>query len=64
MEAAGDRWWPIAGGVYFVHAVKRVAGMRVITPKWNSPLTAKERLAATTQQVARGRLRIVAKEQE
>ncbi len=34
MEAAGDRWWPIAGGVYFLHVVKRVCGMRVITPKW------------------------------
>lgn len=64
MEAAGDRWWPIAGGVYFVDAVKRVPGIRVITPKWNSPLKANEQLAATPQQVARGRLRIVAKEQE
>ena len=26
MEAAGDRWWPIGGGVYFVDAVKRVPG--------------------------------------
>jgi SAM-dependent methyltransferase len=34
MEAAGDRWWPIAGGVYFLHVVKRVRGMRVILPKW------------------------------
>jgi SAM-dependent methyltransferase len=34
MEAAGDRWWPIAGGVYFLHVVKRVRGMRVIMPKW------------------------------
>jgi SAM-dependent methyltransferase len=34
MEAAGDRWWPMAGGVYFLHVVKRVRGMRVIMPKW------------------------------
>ena len=34
MEQAGDRWWPFAGGVYFLHAIKRVHGMRVITPKW------------------------------
>ncbi len=34
MEAAGDRWWPIAGGVYFLHVVKRVRGMRLIMPKW------------------------------
>ena len=34
IEAAGDRWWPIAGGVYFLHVVKRVRGMRLIMPKW------------------------------
>src|SRR5262245_17203439 len=22
LEAAGDRWWPFAGGVYFIHGVK------------------------------------------
>lgn len=33
-ESAGDRWWPIAGGVYFLRATKRVMGMRVITPAW------------------------------
>jgi len=33
-ESAGDRWWPIAGGVYFLRATKRVTGMRVITPAW------------------------------
>ncbi len=34
MDAAGDRWWPFAGGLYFVQAVKRVRGMRLITPSW------------------------------
>ena len=34
MEKAGARWWPIAGGVYVVRAVKRVHGMRLITPAW------------------------------
>ena len=33
-ERAGDRWWPIAGGVYFLRATKHVHGMRVITPAW------------------------------
>lgn len=33
-ESAGDRWWPIGGGVYFLRATKRVLGMRVITPAW------------------------------
>ena len=34
MEPAGDRWWPIFGATYVVSAVKRVAGMRLITPVW------------------------------
>ncbi len=34
MEAAGDRWWGIAGGVYMMQAIKRVQGMRLITPRW------------------------------
>jgi len=33
-ESAGDRWWPIAGGVYYLRATKRMLGMRVITPAW------------------------------
>lgn len=35
MEAAGDRWWSLAGGVYILRAVKRVRGMRLIMPGWN-----------------------------
>ena len=34
MDAAGDRWWPIAGGVYYLRATKRVIGMQVLTPTW------------------------------
>ncbi len=30
MEPAGDRWWPVFGAVYFVVAVKRVRGMRLV----------------------------------
>ncbi len=41
MEAAGDRWWAVSGGVYFLHAVKRVPGMRLIKPKWNNGLVSK-----------------------
>jgi SAM-dependent methyltransferase len=32
VEKAGDRWWPIAGGIYFLRATKRIPGMRVIMP--------------------------------
>jgi len=41
MEAAGDRWWAVSGGVYFLHAVKRVHGMRLIKPQWNEGLVRK-----------------------
>lgn len=34
MELAGNRWWPIAGAVYFLQAIKRVHGMRLLTPAW------------------------------
>ena len=30
MEQTGDRWWPVFGGVYFIVAVKRVRGMRLV----------------------------------
>lgn len=33
LEAAGDRWWALGGGVYQIHAVKRVHGMRIIAAK-------------------------------
>ena len=34
MDRAGARWWPVFGAVYFVVAVKRVRGMRVLGPAW------------------------------
>jgi len=30
MDRAGERWWPVFGGVYFLVAVKRVRGMRLV----------------------------------
>jgi SAM-dependent methyltransferase len=30
LEKAGDRWWPVLGGVYALAAVKRVRGMRLV----------------------------------
>jgi SAM-dependent methyltransferase len=30
IEAVGQRWWPVLGAVYFIQAVKRVHGMRLI----------------------------------
>jgi SAM-dependent methyltransferase len=30
MEQTGDRWWPVLGAVYYIVAVKRVRGMRLV----------------------------------
>jgi len=30
MDGVGDRWWPVLGSVYFLVAVKRVRGMRLV----------------------------------
>ena len=35
MERLGARWWPLAGGVYAISAVKRVRGMRLLAPRWS-----------------------------
>ncbi|MES2362562.1 MAG: methyltransferase domain-containing protein [Pseudomonadota bacterium] len=36
MDKAGARWWPIFGAVYFLVAVKRVHGVRLLEPAWKS----------------------------
>mgnify|MGYP003394700488 FL=1 len=41
MEPAGDRWWAVCGGVYYLQAIKRVPGMRLIKPQWNKGLVSK-----------------------
>ena len=48
MDRAGDRWWPIFGGVYFLQAVKRVRGMRLMGPIWKRPLAASSTQSAPT----------------
>ena len=51
METVGDRWWPIGGGVYFLQAIKKVRGVRLIMPKWSDRLAPAKRLAASPQKV-------------
>ena len=36
MDAAGERWWPIFGAVYFLGAVKRVHGVRLLEASWKT----------------------------
>ncbi|MEI7429360.1 MAG: class I SAM-dependent methyltransferase [Betaproteobacteria bacterium] len=49
MEAAGDRWWSFAGGVYLLRAIKRVHGMRLILPAWKQKKSTRKALSAITQ---------------
>jgi SAM-dependent methyltransferase len=51
MEKAGDRWWPIAGGVFFLQAIKRVRGIRLIMPKWSDRVAPKKNLAPMPERV-------------
>lgn len=46
MDQAGVRWWPILGAVYGMVAVKRVQGMRLMSPAWKK--TAPRRAVAVT----------------
>lgn len=55
MDKAGDRWWPMGGGVYFLQAVKRVHGMRLIMPAWKDQLVPKKNLAALPKKVGETR---------
>lgn len=50
MEPAGDRWWAMGGGVYFLQAVKRVQGMNIILPQWKTPV-ARRRLLSPAAKV-------------
>ena len=48
MEAAGDRWWGFAGGVYLLRAIKRVCSMRLIRPKWEPARKAASAVSAVS----------------
>ncbi|RVT50628.1 methyltransferase domain-containing protein [Rubrivivax albus] len=57
MDPIGDRWWPVLGAVYYLHAVKRVRGMRLVglakrdlrTSRQAQRAVAQRRPAAATQ---------------
>lgn len=49
MEPAGDRWWAVGGAVYMLQAIKRVRGMRLITPAWQEKNAREKALVAATK---------------
>lgn len=50
MEPAGDRWWAVGGAVYMLQAIKRVRGMRLITPAWQKDAREKALVAAAKRE--------------
>ncbi len=61
MEPAGDRWWAVGGAVYMLQGIKRVRGMRLLTPAWQAE-TGREKAiiaAATRESKPAAHLRIV-----
>ena len=59
MEPAGDRWWAVGGAVYMLQAIKRVRGMRLITPAWQEKTAREKRLAAAAKRTSNAHLKIV-----
>jgi SAM-dependent methyltransferase len=56
MEPAGDRWWAIGGAVYMLQAIKRVRGMRLLTPAWQEEAAREKAFAAAAKRegISRG----------
>lgn len=49
MEPVGDRWWAVGGAVYMLQAIKRVRGMRLLTPAWQEKTAREKALIAAAK---------------
>ncbi len=49
LEQAGDRWWGVSGGVYMLEAIKRVKGVRLMTPSWADQAIRERKFAAVVK---------------
>ena len=58
MDPVAERWWPVLGAVYFVAAVKRVRGMRLV-----GLLKQERRKAAAAPAVVANRQKVKTEEQ-
>ncbi len=52
LDEAGVRWWPILGGVYGMVAVKRVQGMRLLSPAWKKSVARSAAVVTTASHTA------------
>lgn len=54
MDRLGARWWPIFGAAYFLVAVKRVRGMRLLGTAWKAqPARARQSMPVARQEAPR-----------
>jgi SAM-dependent methyltransferase len=54
MEPAGDRWWAVGGAVYMLQAIKRVRGVRLLTPAWQEAVAREKRVALAAKREGTG----------
>ena len=59
MEPAGDRWWAVGGAVYMLQGIKRVRGMRLLTPAWAQQKDAREKSLAAAKRQGVSHLKII-----
>jgi len=59
MEPAGDRWWAVGGAVYMLQAIKRVRGMRLLTPSWQERRDAREKALAGAKRQGVSHLKLI-----
>ncbi len=52
LETPGERWWGVTGGVYMLEAIKRVQGMRLITPKWTDQKVKERKFASVANSIS------------
>lgn len=53
MDRLGARWWPVLGAAYFLVAVKRVRGVRLLEATWKTaPAAARKPAVAVTQRAS------------
>jgi SAM-dependent methyltransferase len=56
LEQAGDRWWGVSGGIYMLEAIKRVHGVRLMTPAWSDQQVRERKFAAAAKRTTHLRL--------
>jgi SAM-dependent methyltransferase len=54
MDPAGDRWWAVGGAVYMLQAIKRVRGMRLLTPAWQEQAAREKALVGAAKRDGHG----------